>query len=55
MNALSQWEKKGFGISGSVCDVLSEAERQEILHKVSSLFDGKRDIVVSVKHLYHNV
>ena len=44
---ISQWEEKGFGVSGSVCDVLSGAERQELLHKVSSLFDGKLNILVS--------
>lgn len=49
---LSRWETKGFRVSGSVCDVLSRAEREEVVHKVSSLFDGKLHILVSGQLLY---
>lgn len=45
---LSQWKMKGFHqITGSVCDLVSKAEREELVNKVASLFDGKLNILVS--------
>lgn len=44
---LSQWKMKGFHITGSVCDLVSKAEREELVNKVTSLFDGKLNILVS--------
>ncbi|BFG34066.1 hypothetical protein CerSpe_203400 [Prunus speciosa] len=47
-NCLSQWEKKGFQVTGSVCDVVSRTQREElIINKVSSLFDGKLNILIN--------
>ncbi|KAG2308549.1 hypothetical protein Bca4012_082366 [Brassica carinata] len=45
--SLSEWEKKGFQVSGSVCDVTSRPERESLIQKVSSLFDGKLNIFVN--------
>ncbi|CAN7137221.1 unnamed protein product [Brassica rapa subsp. narinosa] len=45
--SLSEWEKKGFKVSGSVCDVPSRPERETLIQKVSSLFDGKLNIIVN--------
>ncbi|PON68844.1 Short-chain dehydrogenase/reductase [Trema orientale] len=44
---MSQWETKGFRVTGSVCDVLSRPEREELVHKVSSLFSGKLNILIN--------
>ncbi|KAL0771273.1 hypothetical protein Bca101_036424 [Brassica carinata] len=45
--SLSEWEKKGFKVSGSVCDVTSRPERETLMQTVSSLFNGKLDIFVN--------
>ncbi|XP_062085040.1 tropinone reductase homolog At5g06060-like [Humulus lupulus] len=44
---LSQWHTKGFRVTGSVCDVLSSSQREELIHKVSSMFDGKLNILIN--------
>ncbi|KAJ0021169.1 hypothetical protein Pint_32652 [Pistacia integerrima] len=44
---ISGWEKKGFKLSGSVCDVSSRAEREKLMKQVSSLFDGKLNILIN--------
>ncbi|CAN6556634.1 unnamed protein product [Malus baccata var. baccata] len=46
-DCLSQWEKKGFQVTGSVCDVVSKTQREELINKVSSLFDGKLNIFIN--------
>ncbi|XP_023639909.1 tropinone reductase homolog At2g29340 isoform X2 [Capsella rubella] len=45
--SLREWEKKGFQVSGSVCDVTSRPEREKLTQIVSSLFDGKLNILVN--------
>nr|ABW81121.1 putative tropinone reductase-15 [Boechera divaricarpa] len=45
--SLSEWEKKGFQVSGLVCDVASRPEREKLMQTVSSLFDGKLNILVN--------
>ena len=44
---LNEWEKKGFRVSGSVCDLASEADRKELANKVSAFFNGKLNILVN--------
>ncbi|KAM5570013.1 tropinone reductase [Rosa sericea] len=45
---LNQWKKKGFHqVTGSVCDVVSKIQREELIQKVSSLFHGKLNILVN--------
>ena len=45
--SLSEWEKKGFQVSGSICDATSRPQRETLIQKVSALFDGKLNILVS--------
>lgn len=44
---LQEWASKGFLVSGSVCDASSREQRLQLIEKVSSLFDGKLNILVS--------
>ncbi|CAB4282392.1 unnamed protein product [Prunus armeniaca] len=47
-DCLSQWKMKGFDqVTGSVCDVVSKAQREELINKVSSLFQGKLNIFIN--------
>ncbi|KAK9176112.1 hypothetical protein WN944_028125 [Citrus x changshan-huyou] len=38
---------KGFKVTGSVCDVSSRIEREKLINQVSSLFDGKLNILIN--------
>ncbi|KAJ4724424.1 putative Tropinone reductase [Melia azedarach] len=38
---------KGFKVTGSVCNVTSRAERENLMNKVSSLFNGNLNILVN--------
>ena len=44
---LHEWKMKGFRVSGSVCDVATRTQREELMSTVSSMFNGKLDILVS--------
>ncbi|XP_059427965.1 tropinone reductase homolog [Corylus avellana] len=44
---IQEWEIKGFEVSGSVCDLTSRAEREKLIQTVSSVFDGKLNILVN--------
>ncbi|XP_038713841.1 tropinone reductase homolog At5g06060-like isoform X2 [Tripterygium wilfordii] len=44
---LGEWESKGFRVTGSVCDVTSRTQRETLITKVSSLFNGKLDILIN--------
>ncbi|RYR65461.1 hypothetical protein Ahy_A03g011400 [Arachis hypogaea] len=46
-NCLDEWRGKGFLVSGSVCDVSSQAHRENLIQKVTSTFNGKLDIYVN--------
>ncbi|CAN6826949.1 unnamed protein product [Brassica oleracea var. botrytis] len=46
-HSLSEWVKKGFQVSGSVCDVTSRPERENLMQKVSTLFNGKLNIFMN--------
>ena len=41
-----EWKTKGFKITGSVCDVSEREERKKLMKQVSSLFNGKLNIVL---------
>ncbi|XP_050372244.1 tropinone reductase homolog At2g29290-like [Argentina anserina] len=44
----SQWKKKGYHqVTGSVCDLVSKVQREELIHKISSMFHGKLNILVN--------
>ena len=44
---LKEWEALGLRVTGSVCDLASREQRVELMQKVSSVFDGKLNILVS--------
>ncbi|KAF5446857.1 hypothetical protein F2P56_032455 [Juglans regia] len=44
---LSDWEKKGFRVVGSVCDLTSRTQREELMNKVSDQFKAKLDLLVN--------
>ena len=45
---LREWGDKGFAVTGSVCDGSDRAQREQLMKKVSSIFNGKLNILVSV-------
>ncbi|KAG5375769.1 hypothetical protein IGI04_040365 [Brassica rapa subsp. trilocularis] len=44
---VSHWQKKGFHVTGSVCDVTSRTDREKLMESVSSMFGGKLDILIN--------
>lgn len=44
---LQEWKRLGFNVTGSVCDVSSRTEREKLMERVSSLFNGRLTILVS--------
>ncbi|XP_062095504.1 tropinone reductase homolog At5g06060-like [Humulus lupulus] len=44
---LEEWKKKGFKVTGSVCDVLYRDQREKLVETVSSIFQGKLNILVN--------
>ncbi|XP_048140039.1 tropinone reductase homolog At1g07440-like isoform X5 [Rhodamnia argentea] len=44
---LKDWKSKGFRVAGSACDVSSESEREKLMLIVSSVFDGKLNILIN--------
>ncbi|KAG6427895.1 hypothetical protein SASPL_109013 [Salvia splendens] len=45
---VQQWKAKGYQVSGSVCDLTSRTQRQELMQTVASLFDGKLNILEDI-------
>jgi Tropinone reductase 1 len=43
-----EWEGKGFRVTGSVCDISSRPQREELINTVSHQFHGKLNILVSL-------
>ncbi|GAB4824448.1 hypothetical protein Ancab_007334 [Ancistrocladus abbreviatus] len=44
---LKDWQSKGFQVTGSAIDVSSRAQREKLMATVSSLFNGKLNILVN--------
>ncbi|XP_023737233.1 tropinone reductase homolog At5g06060 [Lactuca sativa] len=44
---LQEWSSKGFTVTGSICDAASRPQREQLLEKVSSIFNGKLNIVIN--------
>lgn len=44
---LQEWTAKGFTVTGSVCDASSRPQREQLLEKVSSVFNGKLNILIN--------
>ncbi|XP_030534478.2 noroxomaritidine/norcraugsodine reductase-like isoform X2 [Rhodamnia argentea] len=42
---LKEWESKGFGVTGSVCDLSSRDQRENLMKEVSSKFGGRLNIL----------
>ncbi|KAJ6747049.1 TROPINONE REDUCTASE-LIKE PROTEIN [Salix koriyanagi] len=43
---IKEWEGKGFSVSGSVCDLSSQDDREKLIGSLTSAFDGKLNILV---------
>lgn len=46
--SLLEWQAKGFQVTTSVCDVSSRVQREKLMETVSTLFQGKLNILVSL-------
>ncbi|XP_016510681.2 tropinone reductase homolog At2g29260, chloroplastic-like isoform X2 [Nicotiana tabacum] len=44
---LRSWKDEGFAVSGSLCDVSSQVDRQKLMEVVSSTFDGRLNILLA--------
>ncbi|KAJ9545738.1 hypothetical protein OSB04_025445 [Centaurea solstitialis] len=44
---LQEWSGKGFNVTGSVCDIASRPQREQLIEKVSSVFGGKLNILIN--------
>ncbi|XP_054797150.1 tropinone reductase homolog At5g06060-like [Prosopis cineraria] len=44
---LQQWTTKGLQVTGSVCDMVSSAQRHNLITKASSIFHGRLNILVN--------
>ncbi|CAI9092488.1 OLC1v1027740C1 [Oldenlandia corymbosa var. corymbosa] len=44
---LQEWASKGYKVTGSVCDASSREQREQLMEKVSSVFDGKLNILIN--------
>lgn len=44
---IKEWEAKGFKVTGSVCDLFFKQQREDLIQTVSSVFEGKLNILVS--------
>ncbi|TXG58661.1 hypothetical protein EZV62_016490 [Acer yangbiense] len=44
---LEEWKKKGFKVTGSVCDISVRDQRVKMIDTVSSVFQGKLNILVN--------
>ncbi|XP_014491173.1 tropinone reductase homolog At1g07440-like [Vigna radiata var. radiata] len=45
--SLNEWTTKGYRVTGSVCDITSRVNREELIATVSSQFNGKLNILVN--------
>ena len=50
---LRGWRDLDFEVSGSVCDVSRRAQREDLMEAVSSVFEGKLNILVSFSLFPH--
>jgi Tropinone reductase 1 len=44
---LNEWNHLGFGVTGSICDVSVPRQTEVLMEDVSSVFNGKLNILVS--------
>lgn len=50
---VGEWQEKGFRVSGSVCDLTSRQQREQLMETVSSVFGGKLNVLVSMRCSCH--
>lgn len=43
---LKEWNNLGFGVTGSICDLSVREQRGALMEEVSSVFQGKLNILV---------
>lgn len=43
---LKEWNDLGFGVTGSICDTSVREQREALMEEVSSVFQGKLNILV---------
>ncbi|ESR42392.1 Tropinone reductase [Citrus sinensis] len=44
---LHEWKNKGFKVTGSVCDLSSREQREKLIETVTSIFQGKLNILIN--------
>ncbi|XP_034704478.1 tropinone reductase homolog At5g06060-like isoform X1 [Vitis riparia] len=44
---LREWHAKGFSVTASICDGSDRAQREKLMEKVSSIFNGRLNILVN--------
>ncbi|KAG9439779.1 hypothetical protein H6P81_019944 [Aristolochia fimbriata] len=44
---LREWKEAGLNVHGSVCDIFSQSSRSKLMDDVSSVFNGKLNILIS--------
>ncbi|XP_024969278.1 tropinone reductase homolog At5g06060-like [Cynara cardunculus var. scolymus] len=44
---LQEWSDKGFNVTGSICDLAYRPERERLMERVSSIFNGKLNILIN--------
>lgn len=44
---LLDWQAKGFQVTGSVCDVSSQTQREKLISNVSTEYGGKLNFLVT--------
>ncbi|CAJ1864043.1 unnamed protein product [Sphenostylis stenocarpa] len=44
---VEEWQSEGFQVTGSVCDVSSQPQRERLIQEVASTFNGKLNICVN--------
>ncbi|KAH9622928.1 hypothetical protein KSS87_016611 [Heliosperma pusillum] len=44
---VSDWKSRGMTVTGSVCDVSSRPQREKLIEEVTSVFNGKLNILVN--------
>ena len=49
---LEEWKSKGFNVTGSVCDILFHEQRKRLMETVSSIFQGKLNILVRSIYIF---
>lgn len=43
---LLDWKTKGYPVTGSICDVSSPPQRIKLMETITSIFDGKLNLLV---------